>query len=187
VRAFLLVIFNGFHFNLRKVYAVIGMTPRIACPLFDHLAGQDFRSPKYVLPLRELIILAYNNAVELTEKVDKPGTTSFKTCTKCRFVWSERTSFLRDPGLRMVGYQPHFDSLMAGFFLFTHTCGTTLAVQVGDFQDLYSGPIFTERLNGTENCPGYCLHEDELRPCPAHCKYAYVREIGQVILRWRKL
>jgi hypothetical protein len=118
--------------------------------------------------------------------VDMPRPTSFKKCTKCGFVWLERASFLCDPRLRMVGYQPHFDKLTAGFFLFTHICGTTLALQTGDFQDLYSGPIFTEKLNGTENCFGYCLHEDDLRPCPAQCECAYVREIGQVILKWPK-
>ncbi len=51
----------------------------------------------------------------------------------------------------MVGYQVDFDELKAGLFLFTHSCGTTLSVCAGDFQDLYNGPIFVERLNGTES------------------------------------
>lgn len=110
----------------------------------------------------------------------------FKTCSKCGFVWPERASFLSDPNLRMIGYQVHFDELMAGLFLFDHICGTALAIQADDFQDLYDGPMFTERLNGTKECEGYCLHKNDLRPCPAKCECAYVRKIMQVILSWPK-
>jgi hypothetical protein len=86
----------------------------------------------------------------------------------------------------MIGYQPLFEKLTAGLFLFNHSCGTTLATPAEAFQDLYDGPIFTERLNGTEECGGHCLHEDDLGPCPAKCECAYVREIMQVILNWPK-
>jgi hypothetical protein len=43
-----------------------------------------------------------------------------------------------------------------------------------------------ERKTGTEECPGYCLHQDELQPCPARCECAYVREIIQIIRNWPK-
>jgi len=110
----------------------------------------------------------------------------FKTCSKCGFVWSERASFLGDPNLRMIGYQVDFEDLMAGTFLFNHTCRTTLAIKADDFKDLYDGPMFTERLRGTKECGGYCLHKNDLRPCPEKCECAYVREIVQVILNWPK-
>lgn len=84
----------------------------------------------------------------------------------------------------MIGYQVHFEKLTAGLFLFEHICGTSLAIHAHEFQDLYNGPIFTERLTGTEECPGYCLHENDLRPCLAKCECAYVREVVQVILHW---
>jgi hypothetical protein len=118
--------------------------------------------------------------------VERLQSSAFKQCTKCGFAWPARASFLGDPGLRLIGYQTNFDELMAGLFLFNHICGTTFSVQAGDFQDLCSGPIFTERLNGTEKCEGYCLHKDDLRPCPAKCECAYVREIVQSILKWPK-
>ena len=92
--------------------------------------------------------------------------TCFKTCSKCGFVWPEKASFLSDPNLRMIGYQADFEELMAGTFLFDHICGTTLAIMADDFQDLYDGPMFTERLEGTKGCEGYCLHKDD---------YAHVR------------
>ena len=118
--------------------------------------------------------------------MNKPQSTSFKTCTKCGFVWPERLSFLSDPQLRIVGYQVDFDELVAGLFLFNHSCGTTFSVKAGDFRDLYNGPIFKERLNGTEKCPSYCLYQNDLHPCPAKCECAYVLEITQVVLNWPK-
>jgi hypothetical protein len=110
----------------------------------------------------------------------------FKKCTKCGFVWPERKAFISDPDLRMIGYQADFEELMAGLFLFLHTCGTSLAISADAFQDLYDGPVFTARLNGTKECSGLCLHKNDLRPCPAKCECSYVREIVQVILKWPK-
>ncbi len=118
--------------------------------------------------------------------MDKPQSGFFKKCSMCGFEWRERLSFLSDPTLRIIGYQSDFDQLMAGLFLFTHSCGTSLSIPAEHFEDLSRGPIFIERLNGTETCPGYCLHKDDLRPCQAKCQCAYVREIVQVILDWPK-
>jgi hypothetical protein len=86
----------------------------------------------------------------------------------------------------MIGYQVNFEDLKAGLFLFNHSCGTTLSVAAEEFQDFYDGPMFVERLDGTSECGGYCVHERDLRPCPASCECAYVREIMQVILKWPK-
>lgn len=111
---------------------------------------------------------------------------SFKICPRCGFVWTGRTYFLSDPTIHLIGYQIHFEELSAGLFLFNHSCGTTLSVQAKEFLDFYGGPMFTERLNGTEECQGSCLHKDDLRPCPAKCECAYVREVLQAISNWPK-
>lgn len=118
--------------------------------------------------------------------MDKPQLTLFKKCSMCGFEWHGRLSFLSDPKLRMIGYQANFEELMTGLFLFTHICGTSFSVPAEHFEDLSRGPIFLERLNGTEECPGYCLHKNELRPCQVKCECAYVREIVQVIRSWPK-
>lgn len=110
----------------------------------------------------------------------------FKICSKCGFVWPDKTSFLNDPDISIIGYQVDFEELKAGLFLFHHVCGTSLAIKAEAFQDLYDGPMFTEKLSGTENCDGYCLRKSDLRPCPAKCECAYVREIMQVVLNWPK-
>jgi len=112
--------------------------------------------------------------------------TVFKKCPICRFKWDSRDGFLRDPNINIIGYQVHFKELTAGLLLFNHSCRGTLAIQVADFKELYDGPIFDARATGGEECPGYCLRQDELRSCPAKCECAYVREIMSLIKHWTK-
>jgi len=108
---------------------------------------------------------------------------NFKVCPNCDFVWKNREDFLNDNKVSMIGYQVHFKNLTAGIFLFNHFCKGTLAIEVSSFKDLYDGPIFKERATGSDECPEYCLHKDNLDPCPAECECAFVREIIQIIKR----
>ena len=105
----------------------------------------------------------------------------FKICPSCGFEWTSRDVFLEDSSLEIIGYQMNIDALDAGAFLFNHSCKSTLAIQVSAFKDIYDGPIFSARATGTDQCPEYCLHQSELRPCPVECECAYVREIIQMI------
>ena len=117
---------------------------------------------------------------------DNAAVEPFKRCTSCTAVWRTRDEFLADPDVKLVGYQAHFEDLKAGFFLFNHSCRTTVAMDVEDFLDLYDGPIFRQRATGGPDCMGYCLHRDELRLCPAQCECAFVREILQIVRNWKK-
>ena len=110
----------------------------------------------------------------------------FKRCTMCGQVWKTLDDFLADPRLEIVGYQVHFEDLTCGLFLFNHSCKTTLAIHAGEFKNLYEGPIFQGSAYGSDECPGYCLHKDEMRPCLAQCECAYVREILQIVKGWKK-
>ena len=111
----------------------------------------------------------------------------FKTCPVCRKQWMSRDDFLSDPQIKLLGYQVDFDELTLGIILFNHeVCFDTLGVRVADFADLQSGPIFSEKKNGSEDCPGYCLHECNLNRCPAKCECAWVREVLQRLSRWPK-
>jgi hypothetical protein len=116
----------------------------------------------------------------------KIGSQPFGQCSLCKQVWETRAEFLGDPNLGIIGYQVAFTNLAEGFFLFNHSCGTTLARTVGEFHDLYTGPIYADRATGSDGCPEYCLRKSELRACPAQCECAAVREIIQIILRWPK-
>ena len=111
---------------------------------------------------------------------------SFKKCSVCKKVWVTRDDFLYDTEVSIVGYQVHFDELTEGLFLFNHSCGSTISLMAGAFRDLYDGPMFQARMTGSDDCPGYCISKSELRPCPAKCECAYVREIIQLIKTWPK-
>jgi hypothetical protein len=111
----------------------------------------------------------------------------FKTCTCCDFPWSSRTEFLQDANTELVGYQANFCQLELGYFLFNHlTCESTIAIPAGLFKDMYAGPLFAQRLTGTEVCQGFCEDMDAIEPCDAQCECAYVREIMQIIRNWPK-
>ncbi len=111
----------------------------------------------------------------------------FKACPCCDFLWLSREELLKDLTVNFVGYQVNFVQLGQGIFLFVHeSCGTTMAVRVQHFNDLYDGPVVSSRLTNTENCHRYCLYQEELGACPEQCECAFVREICQRILNWPK-
>ena len=105
----------------------------------------------------------------------------FSVCPNCNVSWQDRETFLDDKDVEIIGYQVHFKDLTAGLFMFNHACKGTFTVEVSAFEDLYNGPVFSERATGSESCPGHCLHKDMLEPCPAQCECAFVREIIQVL------
>jgi len=112
---------------------------------------------------------------------------NFKQCPSCGYVWHKREDFLEDPSVRIIGYQVNFSELELGFMLFNHdTCKTTMALAVSAFRDLYAGPVFAERLTDSNPCPGYCMKQYMLEPCPARCECAYVRTLLQTIRTWGK-
>lgn len=103
----------------------------------------------------------------------------------CGHRWKNRDAFLADPDIRVCGYMADFDRLELGLLLFDHRrCGTTMALKAFLFTDLYKGPVYAERKTGTEDCPGYCLRDCELSPCPARCECAYVREVVDICKGW---
>lgn len=110
----------------------------------------------------------------------------FKKCPNCGFEWENRDLFLNDPAIEIIGYQVNYIRLSAGYFMFNHECKGTLTIPAEHFQDLFDGPIFSERATGKDECKEYCLQENELRPCPAECECAYVREIINIIKNWPK-
>ena len=111
----------------------------------------------------------------------------YKTCSTCFLDWKSFDDFLSDPEISVSGYQMNIIHLEKGLILFNHTaCGTTISEPVNKFTHLYDGPRYTEKLIGSEACPSYCLAKDETKPCSAHCECAYVREIMQILMNWKK-
>jgi hypothetical protein len=109
----------------------------------------------------------------------------FKSCTCCPQFWESRVDFILSSSISLHGYQPALNKPENGLFLFNHDlvgCGTTLAVRVNKFSDLYKGPHYGSLEKGTERCSGKCLISIDLDRCDAKCSVAYVREIMQIIL-----
>jgi hypothetical protein len=111
----------------------------------------------------------------------------FKECPMCGNIWKNREAFLTDPNLVIIGYQARFEKIKDGLFLFNHACQTTLAVEVMEFDDLYKGPKYDMSLFDTDECSELCLDMNNLDACGAKCKYAYVRDIIQIIKNWPKI
>lgn len=143
--------------------------------------GLEIPTPGAILAQEASVLSPANR--ESTMIVDRrdAGPPPFKICPKCGHPWPTRSAFLSDPQLEIIGYQAYFPKPELGILLFNHRCRGTLAVKAGAFSDLYDGPVFQQRLTGSEHCPGYCLHERELSPCPAACECAYIREIIRMI------
>ena len=110
----------------------------------------------------------------------------FKKCTLCGHIWENREAFLTDPDLVIIGYQASFEKIQDGMFLFNHVCETTLAMGVMKFDDLYTGPTYDMSLADTDECSNLCSDMNKLDACSAKCKYAYVRDIMQIIKNWPK-
>ncbi|MEI6211836.1 MAG: hypothetical protein WCR06_09450 [bacterium] len=122
----------------------------------------------------------------MTNPSDAVTAAPFKKCTCCPVKWQTRDDFLSDPEVELIGYQAHFEDLKAGLLLFNHACQTTLGIEVESFQDLYQGPIFEKRRTSETDCAGFCQHQADLRLCPKLCECTYVREILQIVLKWKK-
>lgn len=109
---------------------------------------------------------------------------AFKSCSMCKSSWEKQQDFLADQKLKLCGYQPHFSEPESGSFLFNHMVNSwqsTIAVRVEEFINLYTGVKYPESRMGSSECPGHCLNSECLDHCNAPCRFAYVREIMQVI------
>ncbi|MDR3708366.1 MAG: hypothetical protein P4L33_08695 [Capsulimonadaceae bacterium] len=109
----------------------------------------------------------------------------FKTCSFCKRQWQSRADFLADPSLRVVGYQADLERLDAGLLIFVHQlepCGTSIAVPIGRFFDLYTGPTYSGKRAGLPECPRYCLDSEQLNRCAVHCECARARETMGVVV-----
>ncbi len=108
----------------------------------------------------------------------------FKTCSTCEAVWIDRADFMGNQNIVLLGYQSNFEDIDSGMILFNHVidiCGSTIAVPVAEFTDLYTGKKYSEALTGTDECEKRCVEKLDLERCNSKCKYAFVREILQIL------
>jgi len=108
----------------------------------------------------------------------------FKGCSMCGHRWPSRVDFLDDPQVTLVGYQLVSDDPVDGLLLFNHTCGTTLALELSHFADLYRGLTYSRRLANTDSCQRHCTSESDLQRCTNECACAWTREVLQIVRDW---
>lgn len=115
--------------------------------------------------------------------------TVFKICPMCATEWKTRDEFLGDKSLELNGYKADFEKLQWSLFYFTHKkegCFSTMVIEAQDFLSLYSGTKYTERRTGEEDCPAFCLEQEQLERCEAFCECAFNREVIQIIKERQK-
>jgi hypothetical protein len=112
----------------------------------------------------------------------------FKKCS-CGRQWRTRELFLSDPYIELTGYMADFEKLKLGLLLFLHrkkNCCTTLSIYADKVKDLYHGPIFRKKLNGSKQCPGICLRKKTLMVCNQPCECAWITVVLEKIKKWEK-
>ena len=105
----------------------------------------------------------------------------FKECKTCGLQWESLDQFISDKKINFIGYQARFDLARVGLFLFNHSCGTTLAIPVGEFEQFLhlDTSAFTA---GSAGCLGYCTDVNNLEPCTnTNCKGKPIRDLIQII------
>jgi hypothetical protein len=109
----------------------------------------------------------------------------YKSCTFCQKTWKTVEDMIHDPTLKVNGYQAVFGTPEEGLFLLTHyegDCGSTLAVEAGNFKHLYDGPEYEECKARGEGCPLHCVDINNLQPCSNTCSMAWVRVVLQHLI-----
>ena len=110
---------------------------------------------------------------------------TFKICTCCNHIWESLIDLIKDEQVHVIGYQPSFNDSYEGLFFFSHNnkeCGTTIAIPVSCFANLYEGPDYTEQLACTELCNGLCQSFYDFGGCSKECKMRWVRDIIEVLI-----
>jgi hypothetical protein len=106
----------------------------------------------------------------------------FASCRHCEKVWESRAAFLADAQLVLSGCQVEVERPEASVFLFDHRtagCGTTLALDVGRFDDMYDGPRHKVKWGLSAKCARHCHDPADLGPCGNPCAADYVRQVLQ--------
>ncbi len=110
---------------------------------------------------------------------------AFKKCTCCGNAWENLIDLIRDEQVQIIGYQPAFSDSYEGLFFFAHRdkeCGTTIAIPVSCFANLYEGPEYTRQLACTELCNGLCQSFYDFGGCSKECEMRWVRDILEVLV-----
>ena len=109
---------------------------------------------------------------------------TFKACTCCGNVWENLSDLIRDEQVHIIGYQVAFSNSYEGLFFFAHRtseCGTTIAIPVSCFLNLYNGSEDTAQLADTQQCDSLCQSFYDFSECSKKCSMRWVRDVIQML------
>ncbi|MGD0586407.1 MAG: hypothetical protein ABSA86_11655 [Oryzomonas sp.] len=104
----------------------------------------------------------------------------FKICPCCATEWPTKIKLLSDPSLKLHGYQGSYKNRETGVLLFTHlnpSCGSTMALDVSEFSDLYTGATYCVGKALSAEYPRYCVDPNFSAQRGTFCECGYVRDI----------
>ena len=112
--------------------------------------------------------------------------TVFTSCPKCQNAWLTRGDFLRDPAVRLLGFQPGTIGDADGVILFSHDlCGGNLPVELPRFDGLVQAPKYAASSKTFNTIP-FCTAELCNAYCPTDCACDYVWHVMGLIQSWPK-
>ena len=120
--------------------------------------------------------------------------TVFKACPACHAEWRSEASMLRDPDVRLIGFQLLSDgcqpgSCQSGVFVFSHeTCGTSLAMETAAAVGLTHGsiPVLSRSACSVGRGGDHCLGARAGGECPRECICEFVWRVTRLIRDWPK-
>jgi hypothetical protein len=114
---------------------------------------------------------------------------TFQICGSCRRRWPTWDQFVRDSDVRLLGLQSEITKPDINLLVFEHSCGSSISILSRRLRHLLPEPQPgdpAERLMGTAECRGHCLHLEDLEACDAPCSNARDRELILFVQRMRK-
>jgi hypothetical protein len=116
------------------------------------------------------------------------ATGHFQTCGACKYVWPTWESFVFDPAVHLLGFQPLVTNPDFNLLVFDHCCGSSISILTPRLRHLLPPPEPGEpsvRIMGTELCQGHCRRLEDLAACDAPCSSARDRKLILLVQRMK--
>jgi hypothetical protein len=120
---------------------------------------------------------------------DMTGPAPFKECGSCHKKWEEWQDFVRDPEVRLLGFQGSTRLPDTNLLVFHHRCGTSISVFAKNLRHILPQDVQELQfpvLYGDETCSQYCREIENLKICKRSCANARDRHLILTILEMKK-
>lgn len=112
----------------------------------------------------------------------------FQICGACKQAWPTWEGFVRDPAIRLLGFQAVIANADLNLLVFEHRCGSSVSILARRLRHLLPGregarPSTT--LFGASECHGHCRFLTNLEMCDLPCVNAHDRKLILMINQMR--